>query len=95
MLNPVVVQRSIHQVNIDRNLNLSTGTVVILTKAINRTFHLADAPEKNMAEIDSKISALKKDREELKMNCDHVWLNRSATDFPYRCDTCGVEVPIR
>ena len=99
LLNPRVIRQAIHKANIDRNLNLSIGTVNILSDYINNTFRCAGNPIENKSKIDEEIkihrdavTALLRERQDLKIECEHVWLRRLQSDLPYFCNACGAEV---
>ena len=101
MLHPKVIQKTIRQVNMDRNLNLSDVTISILSDAINNSFRYADSPAKNIEKITGKIKELRDEantlsrhREQFKEDCEHVWLRQLQPDLPFFCNACGTEVPL-
>ncbi len=101
MLNPKIIQKSIHQVNMDRNLNLSVKTIHTLVYALNRTFNWVNSPAENITKIEEEIreyrekaNQLSKERDQLKVSCQHVWLSQIGPNEPYFCKACSVEVSL-
>ena len=99
MLRPKVIQETIHQLNMDRNLNLSVETTAILADEINRLFRLAETPAKNKEKLDVRIkehrdavTKLLSERRDLSIDCEHVWLRQMYSDSPFFCQACGDEV---
>ncbi len=101
MLHPKLIHTVLHQVNMDRNLNLSKATLGILSDVINNAFRYADTPEKNIADIQEQITEnqaaghrLVDQRDKLKSDCQHVWLRQMYSDSPYTCSACKTEVSL-